>query len=506
MTPSNSKLTPSENRFAFKRVLHLARYGLSRCALALAVLCVVVGVYHTNKGIPEGLNAVGTQYQLADSDLEILTDVSYRDPNDSPIQEQQIFDRLFTMIDNADRLVLLDQFLLNSFAGEAGSVHRRLADELTTHLLQKKANNPGIPIVLITDPINEIYGGDPSQRFDSLRQAGIEVVSTSLDPLRDSNMAYSGLWRIVLRPLGSVARSVKLAHPFDSSRSSVSIRGFLRLVNFKVNHRKVAICDVQGQHWVTMISSANPHDGSSAHSNIAVVIKGALAADSYAAEVAVLSLSGVRAPYSQLPALDESTPSGKITAQLLTESRIRDAILDTLRQSQAGDELEIAVFYLSHRSVVRELVEAARREVSVRLILDPNRDSFGRVKNGIPNRPTVGELLSQSQGKIKVRWYDTHGEQFHCKALVHRGQKGTTAILGSANFTRRNLDGFNLEASVRLSLPANSLADRRLKKWFDRMWTNSDGNFTVTAEEYLEFSRSRSLLSRFQESTGMCTF
>jgi phosphatidylserine/phosphatidylglycerophosphate/cardiolipin synthase-like enzyme len=448
----------------------------------------------------------GSAVEIATADIELLTDLTFQDESGSMVFEHHIFDHLFEMIDRAEELVLVDQFLMNPFSGEAGIAYRPLSRELADHLLAKKSSNPDLPIILITDPINDVYGGDPSEQLEQLRAAGVDVVTTNIDRLRDSNPLYSGLWRILGRPWGNSAASGSLPHPFDASRKPVSLRTYLSLVNFKVNHRKVAVCDDRGRRWTTLISSANPHDASSAHSNVAVKVHGDLAQQTYATELSVLELSGSTSPFTDLPRLELRPPKGPNSGRVLTEEAIRDVLLDLVRTAEAGAEIDIAVFYLSHRDLISELVAADARGVTIRIVLDPNRDAFGRIKKGIPNRPTAGELSSRTSGKILIRWYDTHGEQFHSKLFMRRAGNRAHVILGSANFTRRNLDGFNLETSVLLDLPRAGKISSQLNTWFERIWNNEGAEFTLPLEAYLDLSSAHELQSKLQEKTGLCTF
>ena len=79
---------------------------------------------------------------------------------------------------------------------------------------------------------------------------------------------------------------------------------------------------------------------------------------------------------------------------------------------------------------------------------------------------------------------DTHGEQFHPKAMILRGPKRTTAFVGSANFTRRNLDDLNLEADLQLDCPRGSALDQDFARWFDRLWSNDGMHATVDFKRY----------------------
>ena len=116
----------------------------------------------------------------------------------------------------------------------------------------------------------------------------------------------------------------------------------------------------------------------------------------------------------------------------------------------------MAMFYLADRDVVRELLAASERGARVRLVLDPNKDAFGRTKDGVPNRQVADELVRRSRRAIEVRWYRTEGEQFHTKLVLVRTAAETFLSLGSANLTRRNLEDLNLEANVAVRAPEGS--------------------------------------------------
>ena len=70
--------------------------------------------------------------------------------------------------------------------------------ELTDALLAQRREQPALPILFITDPASERYGTVRSSELALLRAAGVEVVTVDLDRLRDSNPAYSSLWRLTL--------------------------------------------------------------------------------------------------------------------------------------------------------------------------------------------------------------------------------------------------------------------------------------------------------------------
>lgn len=166
----------------------------------------------------------------------------------------------------------------------------------------------------------------------------------------------------------------------------------------------------------------------------------------------------------------------------------------------------MAMFYLSDREIVAELLAAAARGAEVRLLLDPNKDAFGRKKNGIPNRPVAQELMEKSRGRIQIRWYGTHGEQFHSKLILISRPEQTVLIGGSANLTRRNLDDLNLEACFEVTAPADAKVVREATGYFERIWQNQGGIYSLDFKEYAEKSPLQYGLYRFQELSGAGTF
>ena len=215
------------------------------------------------------------------------------------------------------------------------------------------------------------------------------------------------------------------------------------------------------------------------------------------------SFSGETLPRWEIPGHPEA---GEVRLRLLTEGKIKARLLAALARCGKDCSVRMAMFYLSDREVIAGLLGAANRGGEVLLLLDPNKDAFGRRKNGIPNRPVAQELVEKSQGKIQVRWYGTHGEQFHPKLTMISLPGEAVLIGGSANLTRRNLDDLNLEACLEVTAPANSQVVREATGYFDRVWRNHDGVYSLDFSEFAETSQLRYGLYRFQEWSGMSTF
>ena len=463
--------------------------------LLLSIALVLPGCQNF-KQLPEGLSYAG-EHQPAQQ-LQFLADLTWVDDEGRRHVQQEIFDAVFKIIGQAQQLILLDMFLYNDFQGPVAEQTRALSQQLTQALVAQKQRYPSIELIVITDPINNVYGGAPSKQLQQLRDAGIEVVITDLEQLRDSNPVYSFLWRLFIKPFGNSSANT-LPSPFGDGR--VSIRSQLRLLNFKANHRKVLIAD-SPQGYVGLVTSANPHDGSSAHRNVGIKFSGAALNDLLATEKAVLALSGAAVPAKTLSVIEEPA---ELSLQVLTERKIKEAVLQTINAASAGDRLDLMMFYLADRDIIEAIKHAQRRGVAQRILLDPNKDAFGREKNGIPNRPVAHELHKRG---VAVKWCDTHGEQCHAKLLISHYQGGAnTLIMGSANFTRRNLENYNLETDVLIRSAKETPVFADAQAYFDLMWHNSgDKNLSVDYQAYADKSLLKRWLYLFMEASGVSTF
>jgi hypothetical protein len=217
-------------------------------------------------------------------DIRLLVDETWVDAAGRRHVKQEIFEAVFSMIDEAETFILLDFFLLNDFEYEPGAGMRPLSRELAERLVAKRRSNPAVEIVFITDPVNTVYGSIRSPHFTAMEQAGVRVVWTELNRLRDSNCLYSPFWRLFGCLIGTGPGRV-FKNPLGEGR--ISARSMFKLLNFKANHRKVVLTD-----QALLVTSANPHSGSSAHWNMALRVDGAGKALARQSESAILQLSG----------------------------------------------------------------------------------------------------------------------------------------------------------------------------------------------------------------------
>ena len=475
--------------------------------LLLLLTLTGIGIYHTHKPLPPGISYRGTAVPLEDPVL--LTDVTRHYQDGREEKDHEIYDEIFRLIGQANEFILVDLFLFNS-TGPEDVAHRPLARQLSEALLARKAEKPELAITVISDPLNTMYGGTTSPWFEALREGGIPVVETALRPLRDSNPTWSAVWRLCCQWFGNNPDGGWLGNVLGTN--PVTLRSYLALPNFKANHRKLVIADEAGV-MKAIVTSANPHDGSSRHSNLGLSFTGPAVTDLLKSERAVLAMSGAdttlvdkRISLTSNATAEPQNPGLPLVA-VLTESQIRDQALAMIQGASAGDQLDIAMFYLSHRAIVKALTDAAKRGAELRVLLDANNEAFGHQKSGIPNRQVAMELV---QSGIPVRWCNTLGEQCHSKLLVLAKENGPTELLlGSANFTRRNLDDLNLETDVWVSVAPQSQVATGVRQFFNQQWQKGPGDDPVMSLPYEHWADESGLhywRYRIMEATGLSTF
>ncbi len=482
--------------------MHFKFSGRVWCRAAVAAALVTLFFVLTYQPLPQGMDYAG---ETRAEKVRMLVDEAWVDEEGIRHVSQQIFDSVFEVIDAAEDYILLDFFLVNDFLYAPGPGMRPLSREITERLLTKRATHPDVQIIFITDPVNTVYGSVASAQFESLQDAGVNVVWTELDHLPDSNFIYSKLWRLIVRPWGLAPGNV-LPNPMGDGR--VSMRSMLKLLNFKANHRKLIVTEKS-----LIVTSANPHSASSAHWNVGLRIDGAGQELAFEAEKPILRFSDAEAVLPdagrekamQPDAGKAAAPPLRYGVELLTERKIKEKAIALLDQVEPEGRVELGMFYLSDRDLITALCDARKRGCRVRVILDPNKDAFGRTKNGIPNRQTAYRLVKAG---IPVRWADTHGEQFHVKMLYLERPDGTAAVLlGSGNFTRRNMDNFNAECSVACTASADDTVMVHARDAFERWWSNPAGRvYTTEYSTYADPSLLRRSRAWWMEVTGLSSF
>jgi phosphatidylserine/phosphatidylglycerophosphate/cardiolipin synthase-like enzyme len=465
----------------------------------LGVAWAATALWQLNKPLPAGTQVASPDCTVAADSLTFAADITAADAYGRPVARRGIFDEVLQVVRGARRFIGLDYELFGAPAGD-GAAQRRLAAELTDALLERRQSQPDLQVLVITDPVSERYGTAPAPQLQLLRAAGVAVVLTDLDALRDPNVLYSSLWRLTLRwwggPPGALGASA-------------------RQLNFKANHRKLIVADDGHGSLAAVVGSANPLDRQSAWSNAALRAGGDALQPLLASELAIARFSGWRGAQAAFssPALapracDPAAPLSATAArlQVLTEGAIRVRLLEQLDAAVRGDAIDIAAFALADRGLIEALLAAARRGVQVRLILDPSEDASSLAPSGLPNQPVASELVSRSAGAIHVRWYRTHGERFHSALAMVYGPQRLWLTVGSANFTRRSLADYDLEANLAVEVTRDAPLAPQLLTYFDTLWSNRAAlgiEYTADFPAFADPSQVNYWLGRLLEGTGL---
>ena len=402
--------------------------------LALFAVLIWAGIaaWNTIKPLPGGTRVVSLTARLDESQLELIDDSA---------GHGNILARELGVIDRADQMIVLDQ--------------APLARETGQHLLIRKRQRPNIKIVVLADPLPEIYGGTPAHYLGSLEQAGIIVVRTRLGRLRDPLPWYGALWRM------SVGW---WSDPYDEVAPRAGVLASLRRSTFKADRRQILVADDGSGGWVGVVPA-------SSGANLAVAIAGGVARDMAASElkIAAWSSDDDRLPSAPPPA---SLGVGSIDARFLTEGAIRVALIDALSTAADGDEIRLAAAALSDPSLVTAATRAAARGARIRLLLDPDL---------LPNRAVAGELRREGAGRIEVRWLRA-GAPISSLAIV-RHRRELWVNLGSADFSRLSLDDLNLSAAVDFRLQDRAAAAHGFMDAFEAAWSASAPDDSQAADE-----------------------
>jgi hypothetical protein len=468
-----------------------------------------VGIYQSNKPLPEGLNYRSEVYQVAEGDVEFLADLTYEDSIGNIIHDQEIYDTIDSLVNKAEKYIYIDMFLFNSFKGPGNYAYRELSPELTKTLISKRFSNPNIKIDFITDPVNTFYGGYKSPELQLLQNSNVNVIITDLRKTRDNTYLYSPVWRTFIQWFGNTDEGGRFKNPLLKDGDKVTLRSYLAFGNLKSNHRKVVVVDSDDE-MVSLITSHNSHSGSSDFSNVGLMVKGDIWKDIIYSENAIAKFSGGELQIDSFLIRNNNIINNDLPYRVtfLTEKEINKELVNSFSNLVEGDSLMLAAFYLSKRDVIKSILKASNNGADVRIILDPNKHGFGYDKIGVPNQPVAHELLKKSNGNIKFRWYKTHGEQFHTKFNFIKYLDGTSkVILGNSNLTKKNLGGFNLEAELIVEAGSNTLLIRGIDDYYVKIWNNTDGNtYTVEYDSFKDESFWKMLNYRISEAIGIAVY
>ncbi|MDP9064409.1 MAG: hypothetical protein M3O06_00925 [Pseudomonadota bacterium] len=420
-----------------------------RSAFSGAAALLACGLWNSVKPMPPGTHISSLPVRLADPQAQFLDE----DLHPGTIGRHEV-----EAVARAERTIVLERCPLRP--------------DLADALLLRKRQRPTIKIMLLTDPRDRAGDGTPPRLLSALERAGVVVVRTQLDRLRDPDPYYSSLWRLTVAWWSS---------PFEETRSAASTLSALRRRNHKTDDRALLVADDGIGGWTSIVlSAAAPSIGMALHTQLARDIV-----------LSVLQVAAWSTDDDRLPAPPpvENHGVGTIDARLLTEGAIGHALRDSVAAAGRGDSIDIDSAALDDWPLIEALTAAAARGAGIRLMLDPTLRR---------TRAAAGAVIRGRN--IQVRWAVPSARD-GAQLAIFRHFTDVWMYVGSAGLTRSTLEDFNLAADVELHMPHSAGAAHDAGEFFERQWAMS-----VPYADYAYASTDSYYRYRLEAATGLNLF
>ena len=550
--------------------------------LLIGILTAFTISCSTIKTPPLGVNYEGP---LRDSDnVEFHYDLTYLDKDGNIRYDRQIWEATYKVVDEAKDYLIVEMFLFNDIYNKDKEHYPEFAKEYTRRLIKKKMENPDLKVYVLSDENNNLYGAFEHPFITDMKKAGIDVIVVDIFKLKDTFPWYSPIWRTLIEPHGNPQGKGWIGNFYGPMWPKLTLRNLLRALNVKADHRKIFLNEEN-----VVISSANIHDPSYFHENVAISANGEIVKDVLQGLKHVAEFSGGKidvdekqgnqinnsqignlveneknlvnnsiennfledenekkvreiekkkedfveeetrrfAQTGKLPEKSQESDdkkqqddlkvgdvltrfddeNNKYKLQFVTEAKIGEHLDKDIENTKAGDEILMGMYFLADRGVVDRLIKASNRGVKIRIIFDRSRDAFGMSTNGLPNKPVSKKLKKKTKNKIEIKWYFTNNEQYHTKITLIKKTDGNVIIqTGSANLIRKNIRGYIMDANFRILTNADSKLTRDIYTYFDRLWENKDGLFTVNFDDEPTTKASTDFMYKILDATQLGSF
>ena len=107
---------------------------------------------------------------------------------------------------------------------------------------------------------------------------------------------------------------------------------------------------------------------------------------------------------------------------------------------------------------------------------------------------------------IDVKFYNKGEEMYHVKMMSILKKNYLITYGGSTNFTRRNMRNYNLENELKIMSAYDQKISKDILDYYDRLWTNRDGDFTLPYDTQKNEKFMNDMLFRFMEVNGFGAF
>ena len=486
-----------------------ARWARWSCA-AILVVWGAAAAHFATRDLPPGMHLDSPPQSVPTRDVTFMDDITGADAYGHGFSSRDIFDAMLRNIGAARSLVVLDCHLctdLHRSAPDAIASLTPRASQLVDALVAAKAAVPQLQVVVIADPVNDLYGSWPAPELARLRAVGIEVVKANLSILPDRNVLYSPPWRLLLKwwsPPDSGGGW--LPNPYSDEGPWFTARAWAQLANLKSSDRRVLITDDGHGALTALAGTTEPAMANSTDTVTALQVNGPAVAPLLVSELDLAHAFGWRGAV-MVPRADAARPlaadPNALELRWLGEGAIRDALLEHISAATGRDTIDIASDTLSERGVIAALLGASHRGATVRMILDPHKSSS---LWSSANQAVASELIAASDGRIHVAWYRTHSEAFRAALILIHGAGPTWMVTGSASLTRRDLGDYDLALDAVLSAPPAAPPVATAQAFFDTLWNDRGPpgiEYTADADTWTDPSQLRYWAYRLMEVLGI---
>ena len=515
----------------------------------------------TIKTPPEG---VDYESPVRDSkNVDFHYDLTYLDKDGNIKYDRKIWDATYEVVDNAKDYLVIEMFLFNDIYNKDVDKFPEFAKEYTRRLVKKKMENPNLKVYILSDENNDLYGAFEHPLITEMKNAGIDVIDVDIYKLKDTFPWYSPIWRSVIKPFGNPQGKGWITNFYGPMWPKLTLRNLFRALNVKADHRKIFLNEDK-----VVIASANIHDPSYFHENVAISADGEITKDILrdlqlvakfsGGNIDVSSESEAKKPVNiknfqaskikfkedeslksdlqkqveqieknkgnfidkgtkefyetgeltkNEDVLQNDDPNNSYKVQFESEAKIGENLDKDIDSLKAGDEVLMGMYFLADRPVIDKLIKAANRGVKVRIIFDRSRDAFGMSTNGLPNKPVSKKLKKKTKNKIEIKWYFTNNEQFHTKIMLMKKTDGNVIIhTGSANYIKKNIRGYIMDANLRVLTNKDSKLTKDVCNYFDRLWENRDGLFTINFDDEPTTKASQDFMYKILDAAQLGSF
>lgn len=529
-------------------------------SFAVSILFFLVSC-STIKTPPEG---VDYESPIRDSkNVDFHYDLTYLDKDGNIKYDRKIWDATYEVVDNAKDYLIIEMFLFNDIYNKDVDKFPEFAKEYTRRLIKKKMENPNLKVYVLSDENNDLYGAFEHPLITEMKNAGIDVITVDIYKLKDTFPWYSPIWRSVIKPFGNPQNKGWIPNFYGPMWPKLTLRNLFRALNVKADHRKIFLNEDK-----VVIASANIHDPSYFHENVAISADGEITKDVLndlqlvakfsGGNIDISSESEIKKPISvkqseksepefkedenlktdlqkQVEKIEKNKENfvekgtkdffetGKLSKkenilqndelandyklQFESEAMIGKNLDKDIDSLKAGDEILMGMYFLADKPVIDRLIKAANRGVKVRIIFDRSRDAFGMSTNGLPNKPVSKKLKKKTRNKIEIKWYFTNNEQYHTKIMLMKKTDGSVIIhTGSANYIKKNIRGYIMDANFRILTDKDSKLTKDVYDYFNRLWENKDGLFTINFDDEPTTKASQDFMYKILDAAQLGSF